>query len=54
MRLDRCNLLIILLSLFLIIVRIASTYPSVVVTGQAMPNLSYILKCNIRGYYIGN
>ena len=54
MRLDRYNLLIILLSLFLIIVRIASIYPSVVITGRAMPNSSCMLKCNIRGYYIGN
>jgi hypothetical protein len=53
-RLDRYNLLIILLNLLLIIVRIASTYLSIVVTGQAMPNSSYMLKYNIRGYYIGN
>ena len=53
MRLDRYNPLRILLSLFLITVSIAGTYPSVVVTGWAIPNTSCILKYSIKGYYIG-
>ena len=52
MRLDRCNPFTIPLGLFLIAVSIVGTYPSVVVTGWAMPNSSYVLKYSIKGYYI--
>ena len=52
MRLDRYNPLRILLSLFLIAVSTAGTYPSMVVTGWAMPNTSCMLKYSIKGYYI--
>jgi hypothetical protein len=53
MRLDKYNYsLTILLSLFLIIVSIASTYLSIVITGYAIPNSSYIFKYSIKGYYI--
>jgi hypothetical protein len=52
MRLDRCNPLSILLSLLFIIVSIAGTYLSVVVTGWAMLDSSYMLKYSIKGYYI--
>ena len=52
MRLDRCNPLSILLGLFLIAMGTAGTYPSVVVTGWAILNSSYVLKYSIKGYYI--
>jgi len=55
MRLDRCNYsFTILLSLFLIIMSIAGTYLSMVVTGWAMLNSSYILKYSKKAYYIIN
>ena len=50
MRLDRYNSLSTLLNLLLIIVSIAGTYPSVVVTGGAMPDSSYVLKGSVKGY----
>jgi hypothetical protein len=50
MRLDRCNYrLTILLSLFLITVSTAGTYLSIVVTGRAILNSSYVLKYSIEG-----
>jgi hypothetical protein len=52
MRLDRYDPCIILLNLFLIAISATGTYPSMVVTGWAMPNSSCVLKCSIRGYYI--
>jgi hypothetical protein len=52
MRLDRYNPFTILLSLLLIAVSTAGTYPSVVVTGWAMPESPCMLKCSIEGYYI--
>ena len=50
MRLDRYNSLSILLNLLLITVSTAGTYPSVVVTGGAMLDSSYVLKGSIEGY----
>ena len=52
MRLDRLYSLIILLSLFLIIVSITGTYPSVIITGRAIPNFPYILKYSLGAYFL--